>query len=468
MNEQNTQSHPLTELLYLAAPTVAQMASYTLMQFIDTWILSRSGTGIAAPTAASNAGILAFSFIALGMGVLFVVNTLVSQAFGRKDFSACGQFLWQGIWFSVVFWLLLLPLLFVLPNVFRLMGHEPALAHLEGVYLQIVLAASILKLVTTVLEQFFLGINRPTAVAIATFGGVAINAVAAWVLIMGKIGVPRMGVTGSAIAQNIGVGVEGAIALLYLLNASIRKTYGLSNWRLHLGQMWTLIKVGVPSGVQIVADILAWSAFIMWVMGVFHTEAMAANIFVFRYMSVSFMPAYGISVAVTALVGRYIGMGRPDIAAARANLGFAVAGVYMLACGALFFFGRRTLMMLFTDDQAVLVIGQRLLIFAAVYQLFDAMYIIYNGALRGAGDTLMPAIATAVLCWGMTIFGGHAIAVRWPQFGPTGPWLAATAYGVTLGAFIWLRFLRGGWKSINLNSAASPSADNSTKLSTVH
>ena len=465
MPSQRQQPHPLAELLHLAAPTVAQMASYTLMQFIDTWILAHAGGGVAAPTAASNAGILSFAVISFGMGVLFVVNTLVSQSFGRKDYPACGQFLWQGIWFSVVFWLLLLPLLFVLPNVFHWVKHEPALAHLEGIYLQIVLGASILKLVTTVLEQFFLGVNRPGAVAIATFGGVAINAAAAWILIMGRLGLHPMGVTGSAIAQNIGVGVEGLIVLLFLSSATLRKTYGLGSWRLNPAQMWTLIKVGVPSGVQIVADILAWSVFMMWVMGVFHTEAMAANVFVFRYMSVSFMPAYGISVAVTALVGRYIGMGRPDIAAARANLGFAVAGLYMLACGALFFLFRRTLMMLFTDDPAVLIIGQRLLIFAAVYQLFDAMYIIYNGALRGAGDTLMPAIATAVLCWGMTIFGGYAIARTWPQLGPTGPWLAATAYGITLGAFIWLRFARGKWKSIDLRNG-SPSATDSAKLST--
>ena len=47
-------------------------------------------------------------------------------------------------------------------------------------------------------------------------------------------------------------------------------------------------------------------------MAAFGTKGMAANHFVFRYMSVSFMPAFGISVAVTALVGRYIGRGQPD------------------------------------------------------------------------------------------------------------------------------------------------------------
>src|SRR5947209_9133419 len=96
---------PLRELLALAAPTVAQMASYTLMQFIDTWMLAHAtrAQGVVAPTAAANGGILAFACISLGMGVMFVVNTLVSQAFGRGDRAVAGQYLWQGIWFGVLF-----------------------------------------------------------------------------------------------------------------------------------------------------------------------------------------------------------------------------------------------------------------------------------------------------------------------------------------------------------------------------
>src|SRR3954451_5096947 len=91
---------PIVELLRLAGPTVAQMASYTVMQFLDTWMLSRTRDRIIAPTAAANSGILAFAVISLGMGVSWIVNTLVSQSYGRKDYRACGQFLWQGVWFG--------------------------------------------------------------------------------------------------------------------------------------------------------------------------------------------------------------------------------------------------------------------------------------------------------------------------------------------------------------------------------
>jgi MATE family multidrug resistance protein len=341
------QQSPLMELLSLAAPTVAQMASYTLMQFIDTLILAKSGT-VVAPTAAANSGMLAFSAISLGMGVMFVVNTLVSQSFGRKTFDDCGRFLWQGIWFAAGYSLLLIPVSAGGPAVFRAMGHATELIKPESDYLRIVLDAAFLKLAATAVEQFLLGINRPTAVAVATFTGVAVNALAAWVIVLGHFGFSPHGVAGAAIAQNIGVGTELLCVVIAATLPIIRQDFRLGDWIPRWKLMWPLLKMGVPSGVQVVSEVLAWSAFSMWVMAPFGTQAMAANVFVFRFMSVSFMPVFGISVAVTALVGRSIGQGRPDLAVAKTHLGFKVTLVYMVTCGLLMLFFRRQLISLFT------------------------------------------------------------------------------------------------------------------------
>jgi MATE family multidrug resistance protein len=187
-------------------------------------------------------------------------------------------------------------------------------------------------------------------------------------------------------------------------------------------------------------------------MGQFGTAAMAANTFAFRYLSVSFMPAFGISTAVTALVGRYIGAGKPDVAAHRAHLGFAVAAVYMLVCGAAYILGRNVLIGLFTQEPEVLRIGVVVMVFCGIYQLFDAMYIVYNGALRGAGDTFVPAVALFVLCWGIMVGCGYAVARLKPQWGVGGPWTMATLYGAILGGVIVARFCRGRWRSIRLET----------------
>jgi len=229
---------------------------------------------------------------------------------------------------------------------------------------------------------------------------------------------------------------------------TIRRRFNVKDWRPRKHLFLTLLKVGIPSGIQAEAEVLAWSMFTIVVMGGFGTAAMAATTFTFRFMSVSFMPAYGISMAVTALVGRYLGMGREDLARSRADLGFFVGAVVMFCWGIGFFVGRHQLMGMFTGDAHVLRIGGVLLIFAAVYQLFDAMYIVYNGALRGAGDTFVPAIATGGLCWGITVLGGYAIARFEPTWGPMGPWSCALFYGVILGIFMLMRFRSRHWRAI--------------------
>src|SRR5204863_5330810 len=88
--DSTTDRRPIVELLALALPTIAQMASYTVMQFADTYMLSRVGD--AEATAAGQGGMVAFSLISFGVGVLLVVNTLVSQSFGRGELGACGRY----------------------------------------------------------------------------------------------------------------------------------------------------------------------------------------------------------------------------------------------------------------------------------------------------------------------------------------------------------------------------------------
>jgi MATE family multidrug resistance protein len=441
---------PLGELLFLALPTVAQMASYTVMQFIDTWMLAQLGS--AEPTAASNAGMIAFSLISFGFGVLMIVNTLVSQNFGQRDYANCGRYLWQGIWFALAYSILLLPLIPVAPRLFGFLGHGRSMVGLETKYLQIVIGMTLFKMVGTALGQFLLATNRPNAVLVSTVLGVAANVVVAWVLIFGHFGMPSLGVVGAAWAQNVGVFVEMLVLIVFVLWPGAGRVFNVLDWRIRAEQMRTLVTIGAGSGLQISADVFAWSLFSAGVMAQLGDDAMAAGVFMFRYMVVSFMPAFGLSQAVTALVGRYIGMKRPEEAEKRANLGFVVAACYMVSCGLVYFVFRRQLINVFNPSPDVLAMGMTLMIFAGIYQFFDAMYIIYNGALRGAGDTAVPAFVTAGFCWGITVGLGFVVARYLPQFGVAGPWTCATIYGIILGIFMLARFKRGAWKGIHLEA----------------
>jgi len=461
---------PLRELLSLATPTVLQMASYTLMQFIDTYLLGRLGTTEAA--AAVMSGLLAFAVMCFGIGVVQLVNTFASQHFGKGEYAACGRYLWQGIWFGVLWSVVLMPLGPLAGPMFRWMGHGQRLASLEATYLQISLIGTLVKTLSCATEQFMLAIDRPRAVFVAAATAVGANVIAALPLVLGWWGVQSRGVAGAAWAQNIGATVEALVILVMALGPGVRGKFHVLDWKPREREFAMLVKVGWPSGVQFVADVLAWAIFSAVVMAPAGEAAMAANMFTFRFMSVSFMPALGVGTAVAALVGRYIGMGRPDLAMHRAHLGFKVNATYMFACGLGFYLFRHELMRLFTSDPQVLHIGAKLLVFAAFYQFADALYCTYSGALRGAGDTFVPALATGLMNWSMSVGAGFFIVKTWPRFGAAGPWMAATVYGLTLSTFITIRFARGKWRHIRLVETASSArqvnmVEESNKLSFV-
>src|SRR5687768_6585205 len=150
---------PIVELLILAAPAVAQQASYTVLQFTDTYMLTRVSDLDA--TAAGNAGMLAFSIIGLGMGVTMLVNTLVSQAYGRKDNVSAGQYLWQGLWFALVYSLITMPAILVAHLPFDWSAHEPELIWRETSYFRIAVLGTGLKLGAVACGQFMVAVNHP-------------------------------------------------------------------------------------------------------------------------------------------------------------------------------------------------------------------------------------------------------------------------------------------------------------------
>lgn len=447
----------MLELLTLAAPTVAQMTSYTLMQFADRLMLARVGDLEAA--ASGTAGIVFFAVLSFGFGVLILVNALASQVLGRGDLSAAGQFMWQGLWFGILLGLLPLMTFPFAQQIFQAMGHEAHMASLEGDYFRIVCLGGAVKLAQTAMSSFLLGLHRPGIVLVGAIGGAVANLFFNWLLIYGNWGFPALGVAGAAWGTNAAVTVELIVMGAYVFRPVFAARFNTYDFRLRFNRMRMLLKIGVPSGCQFINDVLAWAIFMNVILGKLGTAALSANSFAFTYMSLCFMPAAGVGAAVTALVGRYIGMGRSDLAERRAHLGFFACAIYMTIAGITLYVFRYQLIGLFTHDEQIKQIGGQLLLFIALYQLFDAMFLIYMGALRGAGDTLVPAIVQGILIWTIVVGGGSLFVYFAPGLGVKGPWSLTLAFGICLGFYLMGRFHRGNWKKIRLHDEPIPSTE---------
>jgi MATE family multidrug resistance protein len=199
-------------------------------------------------------------------------------------------------------------------------------------------------------------------------------------------------------------------------------------------------------------DLLMWTIFMAGIIGRFGTEAIAATNILNRYWHLAFMPAFGVSAAVSAIVGRYCGARQPALAWRRAHAGLVLVEAYMVACGIGIWLLREPLVRLFNSeaDPIVQALATRAVIFILICQAFDALSVIFIGALRGAGDTLWPGAMQLALAYGVGLSGASLVAHLAPEWGIFGPWSAASGYVIVLGLVMWGRFLSGRWKRMTV------------------
>lgn len=464
------------EVWSLAWPTVITMTSYTMMQFVDSLMVAQ--VGMVELAAQGNGGIWSWAPTSFLVGIITMVNTFASQSLGAGRMGDAARYAWAGLWIALASWLVvMLPLaLLGLPALFACMGHEPCVVEHETQYAGILLGGGIITLAAKAMSNFFFGIHRPKVVTVAAIAGNAVNVVGNFVLIYGEQGLPSMGlpgipgtaaygVAGAAVATLIGTLVEFLIPLCVFLGPKLHAEFATrAGWRPDWGMLRALVRTGVPNGLQFSNEMICWAIFMTTLVGRFGTEHLAAGWSVLRFMHLSFMPAVGFSVAIASLVGKSIGAGRHADAKRQCHAAVLLALAWMGTCAIAMFLSRHDLVGIFasagsasSEQVATIVrVGGTIMILAAVLQVFDALGIVYTGALRGAGDTLVPGIATVVLSWGLIVGGGALVVAYLPQWESIGPWAAATAYLIVFGVYMAWRFEGGQWERIRLVAPLEP------------
>ncbi|MFW6065967.1 MAG: MATE family efflux transporter [Planctomycetota bacterium] len=453
----------LAEVLKLSWPAGLTMLNTTVVKFVDGVMVSRVGP---EPFAAQFVGGM-WSFVpeSFILGVLTVINTFVAQNLGAGRYRRCGQYAWAGIAIAVTAAVFAAPLALPAGRLFALLGHDPTVTALETMYFRYMILTLGITLSSRSLEQFFFGIHRPGIVLAASLIGNACNVGGNYVLIFGKLGLPAMGLQGAAIGTIVAWCVQLGVLAAVFASPSMHTRY-CTRWPnlLKLRHIRNVVRIGWPAGIQLWNDVASWIVFTSVLVGTyFGTAHLTATVAVVRYMSLSFMPAVGIGSATTALVGRYIGAALPGRAKRRTHTALAVAMGYMGFCALVFVLFRHQLVDFFVQvdpatpaaeagllRERIVDIGGNIMLCAAAFQLFDALGIVYIGALRGAGDTRWPMLVTLAFSWGVFLVGGLLLANLLPQLTSLGPWLAGSAYIILLGAVLAWRFESGAWRRIDL------------------
>jgi MATE family multidrug resistance protein len=443
------------EVLTVGAPLMISMGSTTLMQFTDRVFLGRHD--VLELAAAVPGGIVSFLAVAFFMGVATCVGVLVAQYHGACRPERVGAALWAGVWFSLFSGVALGGLAWLGGPLFRLAGHPQSVQGMEAEYFRILTLGGGFIVLSTALSGYFSGLGRTVAVMAVNIIGAAANIPLDYALIFGRLGAPELGITGAAVATVAGSAISCLLFGLLLLAPEAESRHHVrSAWRLDPEMLTRLMKIGLPAGVQFFLDIMALTGFSLLV-GRMGLVALSATNIAFSINGLTYLPVIGLSIAVSILVGRSQGQGRPERARRATGNALFLALVWMVAVGLVFLLAPGPLLDLFQSAASgtapgagepsfteIRAMGVVLLRYVALYSLADAVSLVFFGALKGAGDTrfVMYAILIASVC--VLILPTWYVVDRGIG-GIHGPWLALSAYICFLAACFGLRFQNGAW-----------------------
>jgi MATE family multidrug resistance protein len=438
----------LSEVIRLSLPIIITMGSQTMMMFVDALLVGRFGKHELA--AAGPAGLTFMVFGTFMLGLVSCNNTFVSQCLGRSEPGGCGRYTVHCIYIGFIGQLLMLPLIAGAPMIFRLFHHEPVVMGLEITYFRVLALRMAAMSVVAALAAFYQGTGRPIVPMITGISANALNFILDLGLIFGYLGFPRLGLFGAGIATTSASCAEAAALLTLYLSRREQERFATRSWApFEWKKLTQILRIGIAAGATYALDLGSWAIFVSFVIGKFGADVLAGNNAATAFMQVSFMPAYGLSIGLTALVGRYIGQGDYRAAKRRTYLGMACACCYMTVMGTLFYIFRRPLIGLFRQEPAVIAAGSLILTYIPLFQFADAFGIVSAGALKGAGDTRFPAVAQIVFAW--LLFLPLVFVLGNPRVGGLrGAWTAATVYIWIYDLVLLWRFLGGRWRRINI------------------
>jgi MATE family multidrug resistance protein len=430
--------------LRLALPIAFVQIGMVAMGVVDTFVCGRLPEGAARQLAVGAVSLgHTFTFLPLmfGMGILMVLDPLVSQAVGARDRSAVELAVHRSIpLIGLISLPSLLTVLFAAP-LLRLLGQPPELIPIAVDYAWAVLPSvpffyGFMALRLPLQAQHRL---RPLVVAIVLAN--VLNLGLNFVLVQGLFGFPQMGAVGSGVATSL-----VRVAMFGLLAWFARHELGVPLWPLRpearsWKSTWSFLLLGLPIGLQMLIEGGAFHA-IAIMMGWFGKNVLSGHMVTLHYAALAFMVPMGISQAAAVRVGYEIGAGNEQRMRRAAWVATLLGTLVMCGAATIFVLLPEELAWLIAPDEEIVRVAALLLPIAGAFQIVDGLQVVATGALRGAGDFRAAMLLHLLGFWGLGIPVGVLLTFGL-DIGPEGLWmgLAAGLFGTGLLLLLRMRLL---------------------------
>ena len=355
----------------------------------------------------------------------------IAQAIGANDSRRARTIAMQAILFGTLA-VLVLAIMFAAfaPNVLKIFKPETALLSSGTKYMRIVVWGMPAVAIMTAIGASLRGSgDTRTPLVVAVFVNI-VNVIGNWSLIYGNLGMPALGITGSAIATVGAQWIGAIVAIIAISRPTAKLSLSFrSRWTVDRVELGKILNMGLPSA----AESLFWQAaaivLTLYITG-FGTVALAAHQLGLNAESLSYMPTAGFSIAATTLVGQAVGAKNTHLSRRYTSELSRWALLITLVTASLLFFFPEQILALLTNDADVIALAAIYLRLMATAQIPQQVAGVLNGAIRGSGDTRTPMVVAAIGLWGVRLPLAYILAFPL-KMGITGVWL-----GMTLDLFV--------------------------------
>ncbi|TCL08964.1 MATE family multidrug resistance protein [Shimia isoporae] len=381
-----------------------------------------------------------FVLFILGSGFAIAVMPLVAEADAQDDQILLRRVTRMGLWLSVIFGVLLLPLFFASAPILLALKQEPEVAELAQIYLRVAGFGLTPALLVMVLKSYLAALERTRVVFWVTVAAVPVNAVVNYALIFGNWGFPEMGVQGAAVASIIVQFVSLGGVVIYAVQALPEHALFQRIWRPDWEVFARVFRLGLPIGLTNLAEVSLFTASSV-MMGWLGTIQLAAHGIALQLASLAFMLHLGLSNAATVRVGNAMGRRDANHMARGAKVAIAMSMVFACVAVAVFVIFPEPLLGAFIkpdepERDAILAAGVSLLYMAALFQFMDGAQVLALGLLRGVQDTRGPMVMAAISYWMIGVPSAYVLGFV-VGLGGEGVWLGLVL-GLTAAAILLL------------------------------
>lgn len=424
--------------LKLAFPVAVGQLGHVMLGVIDSMMIGKVGASHLA--AASLVNGLFFLIMVFGIGLSTAVTPLVAIAKGASNDDECGIILRQSLLVNLAVSVLLVIATYILADMIKYMNQPPEVTALATSYLKILSFSIFPFMIFQTYRQFVEGLSLTTPPMYIALAANIINVIGNYILIYGKLGMPRLELDGAGYATFFTRCFIAVSLVIYVFSNKSLKRYDptLRFRNINFPMIKKILNLGVPSGFQYFFEVSSFS-FSAIMIGWIGKNQLAAHQIAINLASVTYMMILGIGVAGSIRVGTFLGADDRKNTRKAGFSAVSVAVMFMAVFGLTFILLRNYLPLLYTDNNEVIGYAVNLLIVAAFFQLSDGIQAVGQNILRGLTDVKVPMILSFISYWIVGVSISYYLGFIL-NLGVTGIWLGLLAGLTTTAIFFSIRF----------------------------